>query len=189
MAFWGTPLGANQRDPKRKFRFQVQIGPLGDNSVVWYAKSVEKPKMSINSDTTHKYLGHTFKFPGSVTWEDISVVLVDPADPNTNGKDAARELLTIVEGSGYRFPTAANVTQTINKSDSVNSLGPVIIKQLDGDGVIIEQWKLHNPFIKEVSFDGLDYESDDLSEITLGIVYDWAELEKAADGSDPALFE
>ena len=68
-------------------------------------------------------------------------------------------------------------------------MGPVIIKQLDGDGVIIEQWKLHNPFIKEVSFDGLDYESDDLSEITLGIVYDWAELEIAADGSDPALFE
>ena len=97
----------------------------------------------------------------------------------TLGKDATKELLTIVEGSGYRFPTAANVTQTINRSDSVNSLGPVIIKQLDGDGVIIEQWKLHNPFIKEVSFDGLDYESDDLSEITLGIVYDWAELEKA----------
>ena len=80
MAFWGQAMDAQSRDPKRKFRWRVQIGDLVENGVVWYAKTVDKPKMKIVGDAQHKFLGHTFKYPGSVTWEDITVVLVDPAE-------------------------------------------------------------------------------------------------------------
>lgn len=186
MAFWGTDLATkNGVDPKRKFRWKVQFGP--DDGVVWWAKTCDKPKMTISSDAQHKFLGHTFKFPGSVSWDDISMTLVDPADPND--VDAAKKLLKIVEAAGYSYMESPNQPLvTISKGKSAKALQQVIITQLDADNNPIEQWKLHNPFIKSVQFDALDYGSDDLSEITLEIVYDWAVLEKAADGQPANLF-
>lgn len=188
MAFWGQSLDAGGKDPKRKFRWKVQFGP--DDGVVWWAKTCDKPKMTISADAQHKFLGHTFKFPGSVTWEDISMTLVDPAENEQGGVDAAKKLLTIIHNSGYKFlTTAAGPFETISKGKSTAALKQVIITQLDADNNPIEQWTLHNPFIKSVEFDQLDYGSDDLSEITLGFVYDWAELTKDASGTDPELFK
>lgn len=184
MAFWGQSLDASGKDPKRKFRWKVQIGDAG---VVWWAKTCDKPKMTISADAQHKFLGHTFKFPGSVTWEDISMTLVDPADHND--VDAAKKLLEIVQSSGYRFMKSSNQPfETISKGKSTSALGAVVITQLDANNNPIEEWTLHNPFIKSVEFDALDYGSDDLSEITLGIVYDWAELTSDASGNSPDLF-
>jgi hypothetical protein len=42
----------------------------------------------------------------------------------------------------------------------------------------IEQWKLINPIITNISWGDLDYGSDDLVEYTIDIKYDWAEYEK-----------
>jgi hypothetical protein len=87
MAFWGTNLDAGSKDPKRKFRFKVEFETLGGGNVLWYAKTIGKPSMTISADTTHKFLGHTFKYPGSVTWEDIELTLVDPAEDGEGGED------------------------------------------------------------------------------------------------------
>ena len=53
-------------------------------------------------------------------------------------------------------------------------MGPVVINQIDSDGYPVETWTLHKPFINKIGFGDLDYASEDLSEITLGITYDWA---------------
>ena len=189
MAFWGDSLDAGGKDPKRKFRWKVQFGDAS-SGVIWWAKTCDKPKMTISADAQHKFLGHTFKFPGSVTWEDISMTLVDPAEDTEGGIDAAKKLLKIVEAAGYNYMESPNQPfVTISKGKSTEALGGITITQLDANNNPIEQWTLHNPFIKSVEFDQLDYGSDDLSEITLGIVYDWAVLEKAADGKNPDLFK
>tara|TARA_B100001113_G_C20813483_1_gene493531 strand:+ start:61 stop:624 length:564 start_codon:yes stop_codon:yes gene_type:complete len=172
MAFWGQGMDSASRDPKRKFRFKVEIQTLG-GGVVWYAKTIQKPTLNVSADTTHKYLGHTFKFPGSVTWDDIEVTLVDPAEGST-GEDAATKLLSIVEGAGYRFPNDTTVLETISKGKSVGSIQKVVIYQLDGNGANIERWDLHNPFVNKVAFGDLSYEDDGLSEVTLGLTFDWA---------------
>lgn len=178
MAFWGQELNGNSKEPKRKFRFKVQIGDLG-GGIVWYAKSAGKPSMTIASDTTHKFMGHTFKYPGSVTWEDIDVTLVDPVS-----EDAATKLLEIVENSGYVYPNENYIKEqgdprnrpfhTISKAKATSALSHVWIYQLDAEGNPIESWKLHNVFIKSVAFGDLSYEDEGLSEITLGLVFDWA---------------
>jgi hypothetical protein len=166
------------RDPKRKFRFTVTIGGLGQESLVWYAKTVTKPTINIGADTAHKYLGHTFKFPGSVTWDDIELTLVDPAGDKD---DAAEKLLKIIERAGYNFPRAKEDLETISKGKSVTALGPVVISQLDASGTYtVERWTLHNPFVNKVAFNDLSYEDDGLSEINLGITFDWAEFSKGA---------
>ena len=172
MAFWGTDLvGQTSGDPKRKFRWRIQFGETNgnDGGVIWYAKTVTKPEMTISGDTTHKYLGHAFKFPGSVTWNDIDVTLVDPVSP-----DAAQKTLSIVHAAGYRFPTSDQVVETISKEKAVTALKLFVIEQLDSLGNVIEKWTLHNAFINKVGFNDLSYEDDGLSEISLGITYDWA---------------
>ena len=180
MAFWGTNLDSGTKDPKRKFRFKIQIGTLG-GGVVWYAKTVTKPTINIGADTAHKYLGHTFKFPGSVTWDDIEVTLVDPGDTD---EDAASRLLKIIENSGYRFPTKVDSLETISKGKATHALETIVISQIDASGLnTVERWTLHNPFINKVSFNDLSYEDDGLSEINLGITYDWAEFSKGTSGS------
>ena len=178
MAFWGTDLVAGDGDPKRKFRWKVQFGsatnPVGDGSgVVWFAKTVTKPEMTVG-DTEHKFLGHTFKYPGSVSWNDCELTLVDPVSP-----DAAKQTLDLLHGAGYRFPdsdylTGADALHTMAKGGATAALKPFIVSQLDAEGNTIEQWELHNPFVTKVGFGDLSYEDDGLSEISLTIKYDWA---------------
>jgi len=180
MAFWGTDLAGNTSgDPKRKFKWKVSFGPgTGtDTNIIWYAKSVTKPEVTVSSDTTHKYLGHTFKFPGSVTWNDIDLTLVDPVSP-----DAAQKTLSIIHAAGYRFPETETVLETISKDKAVDALKLVVIEQMDSLGNTIEKWTLHNAFLNKVGFGDLSYEDDGLSEISLGITYDWAKWDPSAVG-------
>lgn len=181
MAFWGTDLGRTDGDPKRKFRWRVSFGDenegtkVGDGTIIWFAKTVTKPEMTVG-ETEHKFLGHTFKYPGSVSWNDIELSLVDPVSP-----DAARQTLQILHSAGYRFPnddylTGADALKTMSKGNATKALKPFIIEQLNGDGEVTEKWELHNPFVVKVGFGDLDYTSDDLSEISMTIKYDWAEF-------------
>jgi len=188
MAFWGEGLDAASKDPKRKFRFKLEIGGLGaTEGIVWYAKSVEKPAINVEAGTEHKFMGHTFKFPGSVKWEDVEATLVDPIS-----EDASTKLLEILEKSGYVYPTADYIKDqgarqrsfhTISKGKATAALQSVVIHQLDSDGNSVEKWTLHNPFINKVAFGDLDYGSEDLSDITVGFTYDWATYND--DDTDP----
>jgi len=185
MAFWGETLSAAAQDPKRKFRFKVLFGggtsPETANQVIWWAKSVDKPKMTVDP-TEHKFMGHTFKYPGSVKWEDINLTLVDPVSP-----DAAKQTLEIMSQAGYVFPESGYVNgsplamNTMNKAKAVDALGTFQIIQLDSVGTAVETWTLHNPFFTSVAFSDLSYDSDDLSDIALTVMYDWAQL-KTEDG-------
>ena len=68
MAFWSE---ANL-DPKRKFRWVVQIAGLGIGEYI--AKTVDKPKFEV-SEEEHKFINHTFYYPGRVTWQEVSLTL------------------------------------------------------------------------------------------------------------------
>ena len=104
------------------------------------------------------------------------MTLVDPI-----GEDAATKLLEIVEKAGYTYPRPGyeqegnlRSFETISKGKAKAALEAVVIQQLDSDGAVVEQWTLHNPFINKVGFGDLSYEDDNLSEISLGLTYDWA---------------
>jgi len=170
--FWTQP----NIEPKRKFRWLLYFA----GAPQFIIKSVTKPSFQVGS-SAHNFLQHQFHFPGRVTWQDISVTLVDPVNP-----DATDSLYTIIKRAGYVLPTEVLDSdagkRTISKKAMVESLGNFIrIDQIsaEGSGKIIESWRIHNPQITSVNFDSLDYTSDDGINIQVGIKYDWAELNPA----------
>ena len=181
MSFWTTDFGDTSttglKDPKRKFRFQVQMTGLSTDTLLWYAKTVSKPSFTIAA-AEHKYLNHTFYYPGSITWNDVVMTLVDPVNP-----DAAATFSNIMQASGYAPPPNSTKLATISKSSAAGALGQVKIIQYDGDGAAVETWTLNNSFMTEVKYGDMAYGEDDLSVISVTLKYDWATVELANVGA------
>ena len=184
MPFWSTNFGEDTtlKDPKRKFRFTVEFQGVAaaiGGAVMWYAKTVSKPSFQIAS-SEHKYLNHTFYYPGSVTWQDVQLTLVDPVDP-----DMTATLSDIIVQSGYSPPSDTNSLSTMSKAKAAGALGTVIITQIDSDGKPLETWTLWNSFITELKYGDLEYGGDDLTEMSVTLKYDWARVE--TDGESVAV--
>ena len=177
MPFWSENHGesASLKDPKRNFRFKVSFegiaSPQG-GPVLWYAKTANKPSFTIAS-AEHKYLNHTFYYPGSVTWNDITVTLVDPVEP-----DMTATLSAIIQAGGYSPPTDANDLGTMSKARAVNSNVSEIISVFDSEGNELETWTLWNAFITDLKFgETLAYGDDNLTELSVQLKYDWARVQ------------
>lgn len=169
MAFWTDP----SIEPKRKFRFRVQLGNF-DEGAIWYTKTVKKPSFQI-SEIDHSYLNHKFYYPGRTEWQTVDITLVDPVSP-----DAALKTLQIISAAGYNIPGNPNENTTMSKLKAVNSLGSVVIDQLGSEqDQLLESWTLRNAFITNVDFGDLSYEDDAISEISLTLRYDWASFTSA----------
>tara|TARA_R100000664_G_scaffold22318_1_gene31744 strand:+ start:8457 stop:9020 length:564 start_codon:yes stop_codon:yes gene_type:complete len=173
MAFWGGQ-GNAMVDPKRSFRWLVTFGTKHNKLHDWYAKSANKPSFTVG-ETPHRFVNHTFFYPGRVEWQTIDIVLVDPAREN----DSSLALMQSLQESGYYNPTdPLSATSTITKRNAVKALGgQIFLKQLGQDrNDIVETWTLINPWIKDIKFGDLNYESEDMVEITLTVRYDFATL-------------
>ena len=185
MPFWSTNFGEDTtlKDPKRSFRFTVEFtgiqDPMGNGATLRYAKSVQKPSFSI-STAEHKYLNHTFQYPGSVTWNETAITLVDPVNP-----DMTATLSDIVVQSGYAPPTDATAEQmgTMSKAKAAGALGTVYITQIDSDGKPLETWTLWNAFITDLKFGDLSYGEDELTELSVTLKYDWARVQTTHDSA------
>ncbi len=165
-------------EPKRQFRFLLQLSPLESYVIT----KVNRPSFEIG-ESEHKFINHTFYYPGRVTWNEVTFSLVDAVLPDSTGI-----LMKMLMASGYRFPQNANVTRTISKAEAVSSVGNVLIKVLGSgnplavDGAagesseVLETWTLQNPWIKSVTMGDLDYGSDDILSMDVTLRYDWATL-------------
>jgi hypothetical protein len=181
MAFW-SDAGL---EPKRKHKFLVFVGSLP----AILAKSVNKP----NADITvgeHKFLGNTYKFPGGIKWNDVTVTFVD----TENDQIVQTIHNNILVNSGNQDPVskglALNGGGTLNlfdKSGAVSALkagGGVIIQQVDETGKTVEEWTLYNAWISKIDLGDVSYENDNqLSEYKLTITYDWAQLTPQSKGA------
>ena len=183
MPFWSKNFGENTalKDPKRNFRFIVEFGGINatpGGAVAWYAKTARKPSFTIAS-SEHKYLNHTFYYPGSVTWNPITITMVDPVDP-----DMAATFSDIVVNSGYSPPTDTTSLGTMSKAKAAGALGAVTVTQIDSNGDPLETWTLWNSYIEDIKFgDSLAYGNDELTEVSVTLKYDWARIETATASS------
>jgi hypothetical protein len=183
MPFWTTEALIDSKDPKRGFRFKIIFEGLVSGPIVWFAKKVTKPNFSL-TEAKHSFLNHSFYYPARVEWQEISMTLVDPVSPI----DAVAQTNRLIEASGYQIPKTENDLETMSKGKARTAIDPIQIIQLDANGNSIEVWKLKNPFIKSVKYGELSYEDDNLTEIEIGLRYDWAVCETNNGESGPQTF-
>jgi len=169
MAFWTEQTN----EPKRNYRFLVQITNLGQggaDSVQWWAKNFKPPSYAI-SEVPHDFMDNKYYFPGRLTWEDVTMQLVDPVSPN-----AVALTNEVIMKSGYKVKKADDLNKpgTISKDKAVGAIGDVVVQILNAEGKTIEQWTLKNPFIKTVTWSDLSYDNDELRTIDITFRYDWA---------------
>jgi hypothetical protein len=164
MSFWHDATGL---DPKRQYRWVL----YNDHIPLYTLKKVNKPSFTV-SESTHKYLNHTYYYPGRVEWEKISMTLADPVQP-----DAAATITNIIKNSGYTPAVTSDDLQTMSKEFSVAALGQVSIQQIDSEGNAVETWTLWNAFVTAVKYGDLDYEGDEMTDVEIELRYDYAYLE------------
>ena len=161
-------------EPKRKYRFLLSFNGIPQ----WIVKTTGKPNFSV-SESEHSFINYKFYYPGRLEWEEISMTLVDPVDP-----DMSATFSDIITQGGYAPPTDQNSLGTISKAKATSALGAVTITQIDSDGNPIETWTLWNPFIEDIKYgESLDYGNAELTEISISLRYDWARIETANDSS------
>ena len=110
MAFWSDTKG---HDPKRQYRWVLRVGSIP----AFVLKKVGKPSFTV-TETEHKYLNHTYYYPGRVTWNTIEMTLADPVEP-----DIASTVANIIRNSGYNPAQSENDISTMSKRRAVESLG------------------------------------------------------------------
>tara|TARA_R100001510_G_C7655786_1_gene215156 strand:- start:1140 stop:1805 length:666 start_codon:yes stop_codon:yes gene_type:complete len=198
MAFWSELA----LEPKRKFRWFLYFAGLPQFVVT----KVKKPSFKIGTKA-HDFLNYKFNYPGKVTWDPITFSLVDPIQP-----DATHTFMEILKTAGYDMPNqfVTKASGTADGGGSINSItkkgladsfgGQIQLVQLgtaaasavgaQGAGTVanpnalveVEKWLIWNPQITSVGFGDLDYASEDLINIDVGITYDFAELEAGTGG-------
>ena len=171
MGFWHLP----STEPARKFRFKISSpsSPHFTGDWVW-AKSVSKPSYSVN---TSEYLltNHKFKYPGVLTWDDISITIVDDkTDEKAGGRTG---LLMSNLGMTYSNPTEAvqdSVGRKYIPTAEGGAITQILIEQLNSSGQTTETWTLHDAFVKSIKFGDLSFSDDGLVEIQIDMSYDYA---------------
>ena len=204
MAFWNEA----SVEPKRKFKFLLRFGAASDALPSFIVKKVNKPEITI-SEATHKFLGHTYYFPATTTWNEINATVIDPnglgspgdadtSTPAATATDVAEGLYRVLLAAGYQSPVAqgyasaggAGATlRTFAKSTATAQFDRIEIIQIDANGNPIEVWTLNNAWIKKMTFGELDYSSDDINEVQLTFRYDWADVKVYVAGGASANFD
>ena len=202
MAWFGTELNKQSREPTRKNRFMVQMGNGGNLLSV---SSVGKPTATVETKE-YRMINHYYSYPGLVKWNPITIKFVDigswwgdgttnPSDfgtiPTPEKRGTAETLWEMLLASGYTTPDGdggrSNRAKSISSPEKAATMdlafgSEIKIHQLkpDGkDGEVLssqETWVLYNPIIKSISWGELDYGDDGLVEYSLEVQYDWAEF-------------
>ena len=171
MAFWSSA----DVEPKRNYRWKVTLDAFGADNILWWAKTVTTPSFDV-SEVEHNFLDNKYYYPGRVSWNEVSLTLVDPISP-----DAVFLTNQIIEKSGYVIPgddVFAATKETISKAKSIAAgFRNISIQVMNAAGETIETWTLNNPFIRSAKYGDLDYSSDDLRTVEMSIRYDWATCE------------
>jgi hypothetical protein len=185
MSFWTD----GKLEPKRQNRWVVHFDGVHAGNM-YFATKVARPSVEV-SNKEHKFLNHTFNYPGRATWKPITLTMVDVAG---NGADPAatdgslRNVFKILQTSGYVVPQSAQdganlgtiakskaVTALSSKANANNANG-ITIRMVDADGNTVEHWTLKNAFITKFTPSELSYEDDGIATVDIEITYDYCEF-------------
>ena len=104
-------------EPKRQNRWIIQFDGIYDGNM-FFATKVGRPSIEV-SNKEHKFLNHTFNYPGRATWKPISLTMVDTAGGGQEkGINTMKRLIEILVKSGYMVPDNEKGLGTISKAST-----------------------------------------------------------------------
>jgi hypothetical protein len=146
-------------EPKMKNRYIMQIDGIDS----YLIKTANRPSIQFEV-VTLDHINVKRKLKGKGEWQDIEITLFDPIVPS-----GAQQVMEWVRTSHESITGRDGYADFYKKDIDIYMLGPV--------GDKIENWKLKGAFINNAVFNDLDWASNDPSEITLTLSYDYAILE------------
>ena len=146
-------------EPKMKNRFIMEI----DGIPSYLIKTANRPSITFEK-VTLDHINVKRQLKGKGEWQDIEITLYDPIVPS--GAVAVMEWVRL----SHESITGRDGYADFYKKDvQIYMLGPV--------GDKIEQFTLKGAFITSANFNDLDWTSNDASDISLTLSYDYAILE------------
>ena len=175
-------------EPKRQYKFLVTIPGFQP----FLVSKCTRPSLTIG-ETPHKFLNHTFYYPGTVEWQTVAMTFVDPGDGNGPESDVTHLLYRKIMESGYRSPDqypGQIERNTVGKGLATKAFDQIKIQTLRtqtkqngqiGSNLnnltdIAETWTLKNAWATDVKWGDLDYSGDALLQLDVTFRYDYAEL-------------
>ena len=146
-------------EPKMKNRYIMEI----DGIASYLIKAANRPSITFEPVGLDN-INVKRKLKGKGEWQDIEVTLYDPIVPS-----GAQQVMEWVITSHESITGRDGYADFYKKDIDIYMLGPV--------GDKIENWKIKGAFINSAVFNDLDWSSNDPSEITLTLSYDYAILE------------
>jgi len=146
-------------EPKMKNRYIMEI----DGIASYLIKTANRPSIQFEV-VTLDHINVKRKLKGKGEWQDIEITLFDPIVPS-----GAQQVMEWVRTSHESITGRDGYADFYKKDIDIYMLGPV--------GDKIENWKIKGAFINSAVFNDLDWASNDPSEITLTLSYDYAILE------------
>lgn len=166
----GDFLTRSEYEPKQSHKFIVLMGnPL---RLMIEAKTVNKPKLNFSVVELNNVDGTSVYYPASPSWDPVTIKFMaggQDAMFGTEDTDVSRGLVELLSAAGYGL-----YGERQHKANAADALGLITIRQINRDGLMVEEWQLLNPFFESIDFGELDYSSETLSEVTAVIRYDHA---------------
>ena len=151
-----------QYEPLRPNRFELFFPQdIEMSKYTWIVNAVDRPKMKVNS-VPIKYLNYEQKVAGHVTFDDLTVELID-----LQGPSSAQLIL-----EWYRL-CAENLTGRMGYASGYKK--DLRLVALDPTLVGVQQFTLFGAFISNLDFGKNEYTSDEVQKISLTLSYDIAE--------------
>ena len=154
-----TDMLPNKFEPKRKFRWVFQIEGID----AFLMKKAARPSYA-TEEVEVGFINATRYLAGKTKFGELSVTLHDAIAPS--GAQQVMEWIRL----HYESVSARSGYADFYKRDCQ-------LKMLDPVGTVVELWDIKGCFIKAAEYGDLDYETNDMAEISLTLRFDNAVLQ------------
>ena len=144
----------NKFEPKRQNRWVLAIEGID----AFLCKSAKRPSISFNENTI-EYINSKRYLAGKADLGTLDVTLYDPIAPS-----GAQQVMEWIR-THYESVSGRAGYADFYKRD-------IQLKLLDPIGTVVEFWDIKGAFLTSIDFSGLDYGTDDATEIALSMRYD-----------------
>lgn len=163
--FWDDP----KFEPKRTFRWIVEVDNLVAHIPPQYIVSVKKPSFTIPSKKIQG-LGYALNLPQQMQFNPVEIVMID--DQKNSVTDFVYYYFAKILNN---FNGKQGAQTAINHNLAKSKAAYVQITMLDAYGQRMESWILYNAWVSSFVQSDLNYVDDSLATYTLTLTYDYFE--------------